>query len=85
MAALRRSWQRAWRGMSTTGDGAATFDALIAAYGEPQRSHHTLQHLGECLESFLDRERIYNTAQFHGLLEERARKNLRAAVGQGAG
>ena len=207
MAALRRSWQRAWRGMSATDDSAATFDALIAAYGEPQRSYHTLQHLGECLDlfdgvehlardaaavelalwfhdavydvrrsdneersadwaqaalkragaarravervhalvmatrhsvpatgpdeallvdidlailgadvgrfteyerqireeyafvpeavfsqkrrailkSFLDRERVYGTAHFHGLLEERARKNLRAAVGQGAG
>lgn len=52
MPELRRSWQRAWRGIAATGDGEGTFDALIAAYGEPQRSYHTLQHLGECLALF---------------------------------
>jgi predicted metal-dependent HD superfamily phosphohydrolase len=27
-------------------------DALLAAYREPQRSYHTLQHLRECVERF---------------------------------
>lgn len=33
------------------------------------------------LQSFLDRPRIYNTVHFFGLLEERARENLKRAIG----
>ena len=35
----------------------------------------------EVLRSFLDRPRLYGTAHFHGRLEERARANLRRAIG----
>jgi len=49
---LARSWRRAWDTLGATGDGAAVRDALLAAYGEPQRSYHTLQHLRECIERF---------------------------------
>lgn len=37
------------------------------------------------LGSFLERPRIYSTSHFHALLEERARVNLRRAMGQGTG
>ena len=52
MAELQQSWERAWRGIGATSDGAALRDALTAAYAEPQRSYHTLQHLRECLALF---------------------------------
>ncbi|MCR6625643.1 MAG: N-methyl-D-aspartate receptor NMDAR2C subunit [Pseudoxanthomonas sp.] len=46
------SWQRAWTGIGAAGEGAALFARLKAAYAEPQRHYHTLQHLGECLAAF---------------------------------
>lgn len=49
---LPRSWQRAWSGLGARGDGRAALDALLAAYAEPQRHYHTLQHLRECLAYF---------------------------------
>lgn len=204
---LQRSWTRVWQGIGAGGDGEQVRAALVAAYAEPRRKYHSLQHLTECLEwfervrelprhaaevelalwfhdavydvkgtdneqrsadwaaaelvkagvtpevigrvsalilatkhtaaptepdqqvlvdidlailgaaeprfaeygqqirdeyafvpeelfkprrrallgSFLERPRIYSTSHFHGLLEERARANLRGAVGQGAG
>lgn len=44
---LARSWARAWSGAGARGDGRALRDALLAAYREPQRAYHTLQHLTE--------------------------------------
>ena len=44
-----RSWQRAWSGLGASGDGLAARDALLAAWGEPQRRYHTLRHLRDCL------------------------------------
>lgn len=49
---LTRSWHRAWTGLAAAGDGQAWFDRLRAAYSEPQRHYHTLQHLRECLGQF---------------------------------
>jgi predicted metal-dependent HD superfamily phosphohydrolase len=46
----RQSWARAWRGIGAVDDGAAVRDSLLAAYAEPQRAYHTLQHLHECLD-----------------------------------
>ncbi len=46
------SWQRAWTGIGAAGEGGALFAQLKAAYAEPQRHYHTLQHLGECLSAF---------------------------------
>jgi len=43
------SWARAWRGIGAADDGAAVRDSLLAAYAEPHRRYHTLQHLRECL------------------------------------
>lgn len=49
---FRQSWSRAWGGIGTATDGGPLHGALLAAYREPQRKYHTLQHLGECLGLF---------------------------------
>lgn len=46
------SWISAWQALGASGDSRALMDRLLAAYGEPQRKYHTLQHLGECLSLF---------------------------------
>ncbi|RYY64498.1 MAG: N-methyl-D-aspartate receptor NMDAR2C subunit [Comamonadaceae bacterium] len=51
-----RQWQAAWQALGVATPDVALFDALLAAYAEPQRHYHTLQHLGECLD-WLDRTR----------------------------
>jgi predicted metal-dependent HD superfamily phosphohydrolase len=50
--AFDRSWKRAWRGIGANADGSSQRAALLAAYREPQRHYHTLQHLGECITLF---------------------------------
>jgi predicted metal-dependent HD superfamily phosphohydrolase len=52
MDSFSTSWQRAWTGIGATGEGNELFAQLKAAYAEPQRHYHTLQHLGECLSAF---------------------------------
>ena len=47
---LERSWHRAWPALGAAGDGSAVRDVLLAAYREPDRHYHTLQHLRECIE-----------------------------------
>ncbi|KRG72033.1 HD domain-containing protein [Pseudoxanthomonas dokdonensis] len=46
------SWQRAWRGIGADGDGDEVLAGLLAAYAQPHRHYHTLQHLDECLQGF---------------------------------
>lgn len=43
------SWDRWWSALGATGQGHALMGQLMAAYQEPQRHYHTLQHLRECL------------------------------------
>ena len=38
-----------WRALGCTEGDDALFDRLVAAWSEPQRHYHTLQHLRECL------------------------------------
>ena len=52
MPELMHSWRRAWSGIGEPNDGISTYGALVAAYREPQRRYHTLQHLSECLSLF---------------------------------
>lgn len=52
MNILKHSWVRAWKGIGARGQGEQVRAALVAAYAEPQRTYHTLQHLAECLEWF---------------------------------
>lgn len=52
---LRPRWRVMWRAL--TANPAQTTDmtllsALLAAYREPQRHYHTLQHLAECVAQF---------------------------------
>lgn len=49
---LAASWRRAWRGIGARSDGDALGAALLAAWREPQRRYHTLEHLGECIALF---------------------------------
>jgi predicted metal-dependent HD superfamily phosphohydrolase len=56
---LSASWQRAWRGIGTIGNGETIFQSLLAAYSESHRHYHTLQHLTECLSEF---ERVQTLA-----------------------
>ena len=43
------SWSRCWRELGATASGEDVCSDLLAAYAEPQRKYHTVQHLGECL------------------------------------
>jgi predicted metal-dependent HD superfamily phosphohydrolase len=56
---LNASWRRAWRGLGASTDGAPLCAALTAAYREPHRRYHSLQHLGECIDLF---ERVAGSA-----------------------
>ncbi len=48
--AFLASWRRAWNDLGLHApDGL--YDRLLAAYAEPQRKYHTLQHLEKCLET----------------------------------
>jgi len=49
--AVSASWQRAWAELGLTAD-ASLRDRLLAAWSEPHRRYHTLQHLRECLAHF---------------------------------
>ena len=40
-------WERLWLGLDRPAPGGL-LDALLAAWREPQRHYHTLQHLSEC-------------------------------------
>lgn len=49
MTLLQESWSRSWHAIGAMDDGLALMEELIAAYKEPQRHYHTLQHLTECI------------------------------------
>ncbi len=51
MSIFEQSWARAWSGLGLQPD-ADLFEALMAAYAQPQRHYHGLQHLEECLAHF---------------------------------
>lgn len=50
-ATLAARWQRLWTGLGLPAP-SGLLQALLDAYGEPQRHYHTLQHLGECFALF---------------------------------
>lgn len=45
-------WTRLWRELRADGDPAPCHRWLMAAYHEPTRYYHNLQHLEECLTEF---------------------------------
>lgn len=49
MPSFLDAWQTAWSTLGAQPD-PALFDRLLAAYAEPHRRYHTLQHLQECLD-----------------------------------
>lgn len=53
-ADLRRAagWERAWRDIGRPHGQPLLLDQLLAAWREPHRHYHTLQHLDECLALF---------------------------------
>jgi predicted metal-dependent HD superfamily phosphohydrolase len=53
---LQSSWDRCWIALGARDDGHALMQQLLAAYAEPQRKYHTVQHLSECL-TLLDQYR----------------------------
>jgi predicted metal-dependent HD superfamily phosphohydrolase len=63
---LNHSWGRAWQGIEAKGDNDTLRDELIAAYKEPQRHYHSLQHLTECLKHF---EKYKNLAEYPAEVE----------------
>ena len=48
MDPLRASWSRAWHAVGGP-ENEPLYERLVAAYSEPGRHYHTLQHLGECI------------------------------------
>ena len=51
MIYLEKRWNVLWEKMDITAS-PAMFKAILAAFSEPQRHYHTLQHLGECFAHF---------------------------------
>jgi predicted metal-dependent HD superfamily phosphohydrolase len=42
-------WRWLWSGLGGRGDGRQVFDQLAAAYNEPARTYHNIEHLRHCL------------------------------------
>lgn len=42
-------WRWVWSGLGAQGDGRHVFDQLAAAYNEPARTYHNIEHLRHCL------------------------------------
>lgn len=51
MANLKRCWQRSWHNLNLP-PPSNLFKRLVAAYEEPHRYYHSIQHLQECLAHF---------------------------------
>ena len=52
MSITLSSWQRLWGELGVSPANGGLFNQLVAAYSEPQRHYHTLQHLRECMALF---------------------------------
>lgn len=52
MSVTLDSWRRMWGDLGATQPDEALFRRIIAAWSEPVRHYHSLQHLRECLELF---------------------------------
>jgi predicted metal-dependent HD superfamily phosphohydrolase len=51
MSIFEKSWAQAWANLGLK-QQPDLFEALLAAYNEPQRHYHSQQHLAECLAHF---------------------------------
>ena len=45
-------WTGLWKRLGAQGDGLPIFGALAAAYAEPARSYHAVEHIRDCLAQF---------------------------------
>ena len=63
---LQGSWRRAWRDLGVPEASDDGLQRLLAAYREPQRRYHTLQHLAECIAQF---EPVRDRAEAAGEVE----------------
>jgi predicted metal-dependent HD superfamily phosphohydrolase len=52
MAPDQQRWTQLWISLGARGNGKPVFTRLLAAYGEPGRAYHTLDHLQDCLREF---------------------------------
>jgi predicted metal-dependent HD superfamily phosphohydrolase len=52
MSVTLASWQRLWGELGAREVNGGLMNQLVAAYSEPHRHYHTLQHLRECLAHF---------------------------------
>ena len=50
MSVTLQAWHGTWRALGLPGGDEALFRQLVAAWSEPQRRYHKLQHLRECLD-----------------------------------
>lgn len=53
-------WKGLWKNLGARSDGAEWFGGLVAAWSEPHRHYHNLDHLNDCLELL---NRYQNLAQ----------------------
>lgn len=52
MSLTLAGWHAPWRELGCPQGDETVFNQLVAAWSEPQRHYHTLQHLRECLALF---------------------------------
>ena len=45
----RTRWSRVWSELGGRGNGHQVFEQLVAAYNEPTRTYHNIEHLRHCL------------------------------------
>src|SRR5688572_26821269 len=55
---LSESWKTCWQIVAVRGEPKNLYARLMAAYGEPHRHYHNLQHISDCLAEF-DRARHF--------------------------
>lgn len=63
------SWHRCWHELGARQDLAGWHARLIAAYSEPHRHYHTMQHLRECLEHLANWRNAHAWTREHALVE----------------
>lgn len=66
MEALHSSWKGAWAKLGVEQADLTVFTQLVAAYCEPHRKYHSLQHLIECLQTFAT---VSHLAEYPGEVE----------------
>ena len=67
IATLTQTWQALWQRLGgNPEDAIAVFQKLLAAYTEPHRAYHTLEHIQACLYQF---DTVRSLAQYPDAVE----------------